>query len=297
MPHRTLTTLLALLATAAGGAALADGAQASVVASPIGVVVDNDGFPDLLADPEVTLTDENIAFTWGVGTVTPRLTAVMHVVKGDNTCYRVRTDSLDADGTLVGSAYDDETGHCRHSDAPVDIPVDMRAVGGPDVKQVVVALEKQGTADRWRTKDTSEMRELSTHDDKAKVLGAGIDIGGPDWLNGAPTTSARISWELGADGLMTATYDGTLHLKGFYPGSGRVVIRAYDPVTGFRYGTDEGTAQTPADNGLHSYPETLSVTSSNGTSLEVITQSLVTDPLTGTASWQDVSRQVLSAAE
>lgn len=297
MPHRTLTTLAALLATAAGGAALADGAHASVVASPVGVVVDNDGFPDLLADPEITLTGANIAFTWGSSTVTPRLTATAHVVDGDNTCYRVRTDSLDADGTLIGSAYDDETGHCRHSDAPVDIPVDMLAVGGPDVKQLVVALEKQGTADRWRTKDTSQVRELNTHDDKAKVLGAGIDIGGPDWLNGAPTTSARVSWELGADGLMTATYEGTLHLKSFYPGSGRVVIRAYDPITGFRYATDEGPAHTPADNGLHSYDDTLSVTSGRGTSLEVIMQSLVTDPLTGTASWQDVSRQTVSAAE
>lgn len=295
MPHRTLTTLLALLATAAGSAAFAGGAHAS--AAPVGVVVDNDGFFDLLADPEVTLTDENIAFRWGRDTVTPRLTATLHIVDGDDGCYRVRTDSLDADGALVGSAYDDETGHCRHSDAPVDIPVDMLAVGGPDVKQLVVALEKEGTAGRWRTKDTSEMRELNTHDDKAMVLGGGIDIGGSGWLNGFPTSPARVSWDIGDDGRMTATYDGTLHLKGFYPGSGRVVIRAYDPVTGFRYGTDEGPAHTPADNGLDSSHDTLSVTSSNGTSLEVIMQSLVTDPLTGTASWQDVNQQTVSAAE
>lgn len=293
MPHRILTTLLA---TAAAGAALAGSAQAATV-SVRGVVVDNDALIDLLQGPEVTLTDGNVAFQWANATVTPRLTATLHIVDGDDACYRVRTDSYDSAGYPVGSAYDKPAGYCRHSDAATDIAVDMQAAGGPDVRHVRVALEKKGTGPTWRTKDTSFLTSLNTFADDATVLGGGIDIGGPDWVDGAPTGPARVSWAIGADGKLTAAYDGYLHLKSFYPGSGRVVIRAVNPFTGFVLASTEGTPHTPADNGHHGYEETLEVTSASGANLQIAMQSLVTDPATGIAGWQDVGTQTVSAGE
>jgi hypothetical protein len=297
MPHRTLSTLLAILATTAGVAALADAAQAGIVATTSGAVVDNDEFPDLLQDSEVTLTDGNVAFRWANAVVTPELTATLHIVNGDDACYRTRTDSLDSAGNLIGSAYDEQAGHCRHSDAATDIPVDMEASAAPNVRKVQVVLEKQGTGGNWRTKDTSSLTSLTTFADDVTILGGGIDVGGPNWVNGAPTGPATVTWAIDNAGALTATYTGNLHLKSFYPGSGRVVIRAINPLTGFQVGRTEGPPHTPADNAHHAYPDTLSVTSSSGANLQIAMQSLVTDPVTGASTWQDVGTQTVNVSQ
>ena len=62
MQHRKLSTTLAILAAAAGVSAFTASAQA--------VVIDSDS-ASLTTDPEVTLTNGNMAFDFSGGLVTP----------------------------------------------------------------------------------------------------------------------------------------------------------------------------------------------------------------------------------
>ena len=178
MPRRTLTTLLAILATTTATAALAGSAQAASTASLQRVVVDTDTFPDLLAHPEVDFTDGSVAFQWSNASVSHRLTGTLHIVNGDDACYRTRTDSFDATGSLVATAYDKEAGHCRRSDAATAIPVDVQAAGGPSVRRVQVLLEKQRPNLTCDAKATSALTYLSTFADDVTILAGGIDAGG-----------------------------------------------------------------------------------------------------------------------
>jgi len=260
-------------------------------------LVDNDPFPTMFHDPdsEVTFTDGNIAWQWGNGTVTPRLTGTLHVVNGDDARFRVRVDSYDANNNKVGTAYDKDNGHPIHTDDPKDIAVDMNGAAGPNVRRAVVALEKQGTSAKWKTKDESDVLELDTFDDSVTIRGSGIDVGGADFANGAPTGPATVSWRFGDDGTLTATYTGYLHLTNFHQGSGRVVIRAINSLTGRASATAEGDTHTAEDNGHHAYQDTLAVVS-DVAELEVAMQSWVTDPETGQGSWTDVDSQTVNVA-
>ena len=274
--------------------------------SPPTTIVDNDPFPTLYHDPdsEVTFSGGNVAWAWGNGTVTPQVTGTLHIVNGDDAKFRVRVDSYDSDGNLVGSAYDKKKGHKRHTDAATEIPVDMNAISGPNIRRAIVALEKEGIGPQWHTKDESIVLELDTFDDNVTILGSGVDVGGPDFSNGAPTDPASVSWEIGDDGMLTATYTGYLHLKGFHGGSGRVVIRAINPISGLEVARAEGDAYSPPDNGYHRYPdsppdtpETLAV-ASDAPALEVVMESwVVTDPETQQGTWEDVGSQTVSVAQ
>jgi hypothetical protein len=287
MPHRTITTLLAVLATTAGAATFAHGASASVVSA----VVDNDPLGDLLQHHEVTFTDGNVAFRWGNGAVSGRVTGTLHIVEGDDACFRLRTDALDSSDNLVGSTYSRENGHCPHSDDPVDVPIDLQTTGGSDVRRVRVALEKEHDKG-WKTKETSATVSVGTSSDDVTLLASGIDVGGASWLTGAPTGPATVSWTIEDDGRLTATYDGFLHLKNPIGGAGRVEIRAINPVTGFQVDSAQGPQHTPADNAHHAYGDTLSVTSSSGSQVEVAMQTLAPG-----GAWQDAGTQTVSAAE
>ena len=177
----------------------------------------------------------------------------------------------------------------------IDIAVDMNGAAGPNVRRAVVALEKQGTSAKWKTKDESDVLELDTFDDSVTIRGSGIDVGGADFANGAPTGPATVSWRFGDDGTLTATYTGYLHLTNFHQGSGRVVIRAINSLTGRASATAEGDTHTAEDNGHHAYQDTLAVVS-DVAELEVAMQSWVTDPETGQGSWTDVDSQTVNVA-
>jgi hypothetical protein len=269
--------------------------------SPLTTVVDNDPFPTLYHDPdsEVTFSDGNVAWAWGNGTVTPQVTGTLHIVNGDDAKFRVRVDSYDSDGNLVGSAYDKKKGHPRHTDAATDIPVDMNAISGPNIRRAIVALEKEGIGPQWHTKDESILLELDTFDDDVTILGSGIDVGGLGFSEskGKPTEPAVVSWKLGDDGMLTATYTGYLHFDDFNKDAGRVIIRAIDPISGREAARTEGGSHSPPDTGYHHYPDTLAVVSEEA-SLEVVMQSwVVTDPETQQGEWEDVGSQTVSVAQ
>jgi hypothetical protein len=98
-------------------------------------------------------------------------------------------------------------------------------------------------------------------------------------------------------------------LKNFYPGSGRVLIRAINPLTGVESESSEGDTDSPPDNGYHRYPvntaETLArgrpqssrereqdAVVSGGGELEVVMQSWVTHPRhrAGQLGWTSTRR-------
>jgi hypothetical protein len=158
---------------------------------------------------------------------------------------------------------------------------------------VQVVLEKQGTGD-WRTRDTYNV-DLLLQTDEVRILGVGIDVGGPNFANGAPTDSAIVWWKIGDDGKLTATYTGWLHFKRF-DRPGRVVIKAINSLTGVEAARAEGDSHTPRDDAHYSYVDTLSV-ESDATGLEVVMQSYSTDPDTGQGVWTDVHSQTVNVAE
>jgi hypothetical protein len=294
MQFSRLKTATALLAASVAVCGVAASAQASIgpgSANSPAAVVDDDPFNPLIQDSEVTFADGNVAWEWGGRAVTPRITGTLHVVKGDDADFRVRVVSYDKDGNVLGRAYDDKDGHPRHSDDPKDYTVDMTGVAGPDVHSVRVALEKKGLSDTWQTRQASEVEDVDTFEDSFTILGAGIDVGGAGFASGSPTDPAIVSWKIGDDGALTASFRGYLHLRTNYPAPGRIVIRSLDP-TGAEHDRDEGAAHGPADNGTM---DTLAVDSADGT-LVVEMQAYVADPVTLQSSWQVVSSTTVNVA-
>jgi hypothetical protein len=285
MQFRKIKTATALLAVAAGVSAFAGSAQAAVV--------DNDGF-SILGDPEVTLTDANIAYDWTHSTVAPRLTGTLTMVNGDDACFRVRADSYDRYGTLIGTAYDDRSGHCRHKDAEKDLPIDMSAPAAPYVHQVIVSVEKKGN-DEWKSKGEYNASLLSPHDDSVQIIGSGVDVGGLGFYAGDPTGSAKVSWAIGDDGRLTANYDGWLHFDNFGR-YGRVMLRALNNA-GKVQANQAGPDRIPKDNGHWPFEDKLSVTSEDSVRLSVVMQTQLGTDSNGNPTYQDAGNQVVTVAE
>jgi hypothetical protein len=285
MQFRKIKTATAILAAAAGVSAFAGSAQAAVV--------DNDGL-GILGDPEVTLTDANVAFDWSHSTVAPRVTGTLNMVNGDDACFRVRADSYDRYNKLVGTTYDDSDGHCRHKDAAKSISIDMSAPAAPYVQQVVVALEKQGTGD-WKTKGQNNTMLLTLHDDLVTISGSGVDVGSLGFYAGDPTGAAMISWAIGDDGKLTASYDGFLHFDGFSR-YGRVMIRALNNA-GKALDKDAGSSWLPPDLDHYAYEDKLSVTSADAVRLQVAMQTQLGTDANGDPTFQDDKVETVSVAE
>jgi hypothetical protein len=287
--HRKIGTLLAILATAAAGSALAGSANAAIVSSPLKDVVDNDPV-QVLVDPEVKLIDANVAFAWGSGSTDSRLTGTLHIVDGDDARFRVKLASYDRSSKLLGTTYNTLAGTPIHTDAAKDIAVDMKGTSAPFVSRVEVSVQKQGTGDKWRTKGTNNTPFLNLADDDVTILGTGIDVGGSSFFMGAPLTPAKLRWALGDDGKMTGTYDGYLHFQDFSR-CGRVELR-YLSQLGLRTATVDGPQHCPADDAHYQEHDTLAAPASSlASKVEVAMQSK-----TG-GVWQDVNTQTVSIAE
>jgi hypothetical protein len=263
--------LAAMLAVAAGTLAFAGSAQATTF-TPVGqVVVDNDPV-QVLTDPEVTLVDGNVAFTWGNGTTGSRLTGTLHIVNGDDASFRVKVASFDRAGTNIGNAYDDSAGHAIHTDAAKDIPVDMTAKSAPYVHRVEVSVQKKSDT-TWHTKQTNNTPYLTLHDDDVKLLGVGLDLGSSGFLNGAPTGPAKMHYTLADDGKMTASLTETLHFDDFER-LGRVQLRSLPTFAGLPSINVTGPQHSAPDDGYYHYTDTITTAPSSGTtSVQVAMQS------------------------
>jgi hypothetical protein len=292
MQFRTLKTATAILAATAGVSAFAGSAQAAVV----------DNYPFYMnSDSEVTFSGGNVKYDWSHSTVSAQVTGTLNVVNGDDASFRVRVDSYDIHNNLLGaSAYDtaNPDGHHLHTDKATSFPVDMSATAAPSIAYLKVALEKK-SANTWKTRSYYNVT-LLLHPDDVKILGTGIDVGGNgfDRAKHEPTNSASVSWSIGSDGKLKATYHGWLHLDhGFSPLYGRVVIRALN-AAGKALDTAEGASWQPITLAYESHEETLSVESADATRLQVAMQTAAgTDPVTGDLAWRDAGTQTVSVAE
>jgi hypothetical protein len=288
MYHRKLSALLALLAMAAGGSALAGSSQAAVTGTIAKDVVDNDPV-QVLGDSEVALVDGNVAFGWGYGSVTPRLTGTLRVVGGNNARYRVKVEAYDRANHRLGTTYDTTAGTPVHTNDPKDIAVDMEATSAPFVNRLVISVQKQGTGS-WFTKASNDTPYLSLHDDDVKVLADGLDIGGLGFYAGDPTGPAELSWALGDDGAETATYSGYLHFDD-YERCARVVLRSISP-TGLQTGETKGPEHCPLDNSHQYKLDTIAAApSTQATAVQVALQRKMS------GKWADVKTQTVGIAE
>jgi hypothetical protein len=176
----------------------------------IGFLVDNDPFPTLSHDPnsEVTFADGNVAWWWGNGVVTPKLAGTLHVVNGDDARFRVRVDSFDKDGKLVGTAYDDD----RVAPHPYGFPQGHRGEhergGGRERPQGACRAREAGHHRQVADQGRVRLPVLNTFTDSVTIRGSGIDVGGPDFSNGAARAPASVPWKIGDAGTLTATYSG-----------------------------------------------------------------------------------------
>jgi hypothetical protein len=289
MRHRRLGAMLAILTTGAGLTALAGSAQADFVPTVSGTVVDND--PLTVSGTHASLEDGNVAFEWGRGNVSSRITGTVHVGGSDRARFRVKVDSYDRYGDKVGTAYDVTDGTYK---GPGDtFPVDMEATSAPYIQRVVVSVQKKPDT-KWITQGSNDLSYLTLHDDEVQILGTGIDLGGAGFDHHAPTGSATVSYAIGDDGKLTETFRGYLHVEDSYPASGRIEIRALNPLGGFELDSAASGTHTPDENGQS---ETLSVETSSDNKLEVAMQAFLADPATGAGSWQDVGTQSVSVAE
>src|SRR3954453_8815200 len=136
-----LGRLVAIRATTAGFATLASSAQAQISGTIGGDVVDNDAL-QVSGDPDISLVDGNVAFQWGSGTTSSRLTGTLPLLDADKARWRVRVDSFDRSGTKIGTAYDAPDGTPVKKETK-DIPVDMAGTAAPYIARVLVAVEMQ----------------------------------------------------------------------------------------------------------------------------------------------------------
>jgi hypothetical protein len=119
--------MAAILATAAGFSALAGKAQAQSSGSIGGDVGDNDPVK-VLGDPNITLTDGNVAFQSGIGKTNSRGT--VHVVGGENARKQHGIFQVPGSRQFVNRASRNRRAQCSDSREAALIGPARRSAGG-----------------------------------------------------------------------------------------------------------------------------------------------------------------------
>ena len=138
------------------------------------------------------------------------MTATIHLTHAERASWRLRVQSFDRSGKRIGTAFDVEDGTTVFNKEVKDIEVDMDATSAPYVARVNVAVQMLNAGDNWVTKASNETN-LNLHDDQVTLLGDGLDVGGPGFGAMGLLTPATISWKIGDDGNLTATYCGVMY--------------------------------------------------------------------------------------
>jgi hypothetical protein len=277
MNHRKLRSSLALLAATAGVTVFAASAQAVVIdTDPASVTGDPQG--------EATLTDANVAFDFTGGQMVPRLTGTLNADNADDLCIRVRLESYDGATFLHDKAG---AKRCLNNDAHHEFSVDLSEDADALTDNVVVVVEKEN-AQGWSTADSRTI-DQNIFDESLIVSGAGIDIGGPGFAAGNPTSPATVDFSLD-QGLVSATYDGDLHFDGFSR-CGRVKLRYLDEA-GVELDKATGPQHCPPDLAHYAYYDVIASTpNALVTQVEVIMQSK------SGGSWNKVDSETVSIEE
>jgi hypothetical protein len=302
---------LAVLATAAAIPAFAPGAHATI--GPVGgtsipkgqvtleTVWAGFGGPADSAGKSFSLNPGEAEFTWYQGKVGAHLTGTMHADGAKNAQARVRVDSLTVNNDVLATTYDNKTGTPINS-ASQDVPVDVTVPALPNLGKIKITLEEKSNTPKWDNRGELYAQFVPRTDDLT-ILGKHADIGGIGYSKGAPTDAAAVTWKVGDDGALTATYYGYLHLDGF-AGTARTELRAIDPLSGMV--TARADSKSYLSNGAghdefpdpdKRIPETLPLTSYSPT-LEVAIQSWMSVPgETGGGHWDDIGSERISAAD
>lgn len=236
MLNRKLTSTLAILAAAAGFSAFAATANATTL----------DTDPVDLSSDQPDFTGE-VAFDFSDGWVTPQLTGTLSVENAENTCVRVLIEHYNGNTFL-----DSEEGNpmCVEDDDYHEWSVDRHGVSNAWVDKVVVSIQSQPFTD-WETEDSATV-VMNTHDDDVLVDTNGIDIGGPGFAGGAPTSPATMNWTF-IDSQIWPELDATLHMKGLAGVCGRVRLRFLTDA-GDYLDSRESDPECPPTNGHRAYP-------------------------------------------
>ena len=254
--HRGLSTALAILAAAAGLSAFASSAHA--------VVIDNVD-ASLTSDPNVTLTDANVAFDFTAGVATPKLTGTLEAVDLDGRCVRVRLSSYNGD-TLLHS----KPGTMRR-------PRTTCITSGTSTSPKTATRSPTGLSSRSREGRAGLVEARGSGAQDVRPVGSvtlnanGFDLGGAFFSGGTPTLPAVVSWSID-DGQVTPLYDGVLHFDGF-ANCGRVQLRYLDEA-GAELDVLNGPKHCAPDNDYYSFGDRLdSFTSPLVSQIEVVMQS------------------------
>lgn len=251
--------------------------------------------PDGVSD--VNLMGAEAKFTWYRGAVAGRLTGTMHVDNGQLAQYRVRVDSLTGNNDEIGDPVYDKKAGTSPSSASQDIPVDIAVPSAPDLLKMKIVLEEKSSGPKWVERGEYWSQAVPRNDD-VKILAKHLDVGGIGFANGEPTDDAYVTWKVGTDGALTATYGGYVHFQGF-SGSARVELRSIDPLLGTVSATADGDTHSSNGTGHDVSPkDTISLTSSSSPTVDVVLQSWVSVPgEAGGGHWDDIASQTVSAGE
>ena len=220
----------------------------------------------LSSDPNVTLTDANVAFDFTAGVATPKLTGTLEAVDLDGRCVRVRLSSYNGD-TLLHSKPG--TMRCPTSDLHHEWEINLPEDGDALTDRVVVAVEKKD-AQGWSRPEEEELRMFAQWD-PVTLNANGFDLGGAFFSGGTPTLPAVVSWSID-DGQVTPLYDGVLHFDGF-ANCGRVQLRYLDEA-GAELDVLNGPKHCAPDNDYYSFGDRLdSFTSPLVSQIEVVMKS------------------------
>ena len=174
--HRGLSTALAILAAAAGVSAFASSAHA--------VVIDNVD-ASLTSDPNVTLTDANVAFDFTASVATPKLTGTLEAIDLDGRCVRVRLSSYNGD-TLLHSKPG--TMRCPTNDLHHDERGRAGAIEVPAGLELVL-IEGVGAGQRALTPHLDAVVWVQSDFAEAERRGIARDIA--EGVNGDTEAAAR----------------------------------------------------------------------------------------------------------
>ena len=276
MQHRKLSTTLAMLAATAGVTVFAASAQA--------VVVDNDAV-SLTGDPEVTLTDANLAFDFSGGLITPKLTATLEVDNGDDACFRPRLASYNGDTLLHDKPGTKRCiGNDLHHEFAINLPEDPDAL----TDRVIVSIEKDDGP-----QGSGRPRTSVTEPEHVRMIRSSSS--GRAWTSAArPSPGTRrhqrarrlVDRQRGGDRQLHRV----LPLRGFSR-CGRVKLRMLDE-SGTQVEPVNGPQHCPPDLAHYSYRDELASTPSG----DVVEVEVVMQTKSG-GQWNDVDSEFVSIAE
>lgn len=192
-----------------------------------------------------------VSWDLGNGTITPRLTGTLYAKNGIGTEIRMRLRHFDVDGTLLQTT----NGSTKQvlTDDVEEFPIVLGNYSNPLTYRVDVELQLwDGT--EWDTRGTQSANIASATKaaDAVRILSNGKDFGTAPFVNGAPSGSGTLTWDL-ANNTITPRLTGNLYLLNSTGTRVRMQMKHYD-IHGNRLITAAGATHQPTSDALQTIP-------------------------------------------